>query len=231
MNHRSGFYVALVRAIENQNRSIGIPASLIEPNDQDVIDRIDGKRAGSPQQCIRTFDSSNGSNITVRVARKDPDDVVIGHEDFVVNRIHIQPVAADLRMRALDDPNGCFLSGSCSAKGQDRFRKRIHNKELVVYLVVTNIVHGSGELAGLAIYRSSWRFSAVRQPGERRNLRMSHSIGYQDLVALCVITDRSRISDVEGHLVRRSSADDSRWFDISVRRYRKEKNGMCAHAG
>jgi len=85
-----------------------------------------------------------------------------------------------------------------------------------VYLVVPNIVHRSGQFAGLTIYRSGWRLSAVRQPGERRNLRVGHSVRDQDLIALRVVADRSWVTYVEGYLVRWPATDYSLPIRLSL---------------
>jgi hypothetical protein len=58
-------------------------------------------------------------------------------------------------------------------------------------------MHCSGQFAGLAVQRSGWSLSSVRQPGERRNLRMSHSIGHENLFPFAVIADGTGIADHE----------------------------------
>src|SRR5205823_9019238 len=124
-------------------------------------------------------------------------------------RVYIQPVAADFGVGSLDDSNGTFLSAGSSAKRQDRVCKRIHDKKLIMYLIVANVVHRPGQFAHLAVYSSGRRLCSVRQPGERRNLRMGHSVRHQNLAPLRIISDGPGITDIEGRLVGGSSPDYS----------------------
>src|SRR5207245_2728235 len=126
-------------------------------------------------------------------------------------------------MGALNDSNGTFLSSGPSAERQDRICKRVAHDKFIMYLIVANIVHGSGQFAGLAKHRAGWSLSFVRQPGECRNLRMGHSVGHQDLVSLRVVPDRSGVTNVESCGVGRSSPDYSQRLEISVCPPRKHK--------
>ena len=84
-------------------------------------------------------------------------------------------------------------------------------------------------MAILAEDRSSGGFCFVRQPGEYRNLRMSHSVGYQNLVAFGVVAYSPGITDVQSYTACRGSANCSYWRDIAICRYREDGDGRVAH--
>jgi hypothetical protein len=56
-------------------------------------------------------------------------------------------------------------------------------------------VHGAPELGLLAFDLTHRHVVAVRQPGERRDLRVGHSVGNEYLLAFGVIRNRMRVAD------------------------------------
>ena len=68
---------------------IRIVLLLVESYDEDIVNRIDGNGLGPRELCVRTLNNADGSDVTVRLARIDPDSVVIRYEDLVVNRVYI----------------------------------------------------------------------------------------------------------------------------------------------
>jgi len=61
------------------------------------------------------------------------------------------------------------------------------NGEFVVHGIVRDPMHGSPQKAALPIDPANWLCSIDRHTGEDRNLRVSHSIGNQNLLAFGVI--------------------------------------------
>src|SRR5262249_16824723 len=162
-DHGPGLYVAVICAIENQKRSVGIPLPLVESDDEYVVDGVHRERVGVRKLGFRTLDNAKWCNVSVCFAGKDLDLVAISNEDSVADRIHVHTISTKLDVRALNDTDRSFLSGRTSAEREDRFRERIHDIELVVHFVVADIVHCSRQLAGLAIDRSNGLLCSVRQ--------------------------------------------------------------------
>ena len=123
-----------------------------------------------------------------------------------MNRIHVQPAANGAGLRALDDSNRSFLSIGSAAERQDCLSVRNGYDNFVMHRIVTYIVHRSRKFAGLTVQCSNWGLSAVRQPGEYRNLRMGHSVGYENLLAFGIVADRSGIADHEADCSSGSSS-------------------------
>jgi hypothetical protein len=63
-------------------------------------------------------------------------------------------------------------------------RKWIGDDEFVVGRIVSDIVHGSPQQCFLSGDNALWQLCSIRQPGECRNLRVSHSVRHQNLIAL-----------------------------------------------
>ena len=102
-----------------------------------------------------------------------------------------------------------------AAEHENRLRELIGDDDLVVDLVVADVVHGAREQRGLSCNRPRRRFP-VRQPGECRNLRVSHSIRDEDLVALGVVGDPAGIADRQRLLAERRAANRAQRRDVAV---------------
>jgi hypothetical protein len=73
-------------------------------------------------------------------------------------------------------------------------RKLLGYRKFVMNRIIDDPVHCPAQLTALAFNPPKWLCSSLRQPGEDRNLRMGHSIRYQDFFAFCVIGDGMRIA-------------------------------------
>src|SRR5262249_4580361 len=90
-----------------------------------------------------------------------------------------------------------------TAECKNRLRERIGHEDLVAGSRISNVVHGSAELGFLSGQGSRRSIGALRQPGKSRNLRMSHSVRYQNLIAFAVVSDRAWITDLKSGRARR----------------------------
>jgi len=117
------FDITAVGALENQE---GSPLTLIHwatslsgsrwrpgaRGDNHVVDWIDSERLHIVQLRIGTSDNADRRNVSVAIPGEYQDLVMIGNVNFVVHRIHIQPVHLSFQPRigALDDSNGGFFA-------------------------------------------------------------------------------------------------------------------------
>ena len=95
----------------------------------------------------------------------------------------------------LKDSNGRLVSIGTASEIHDRLRKRAGYNNLVVAVVVINVVRVPHQLRGLSCNISHRRHIAVRQPGERRDLRVGHSVEGDKLTSLGVVRHRSDIAE------------------------------------
>src|SRR5438128_2201246 len=101
-------------------------------NDQYVVDRIDGDRLRLPKSCIGPLQNANRRDVSIAFSRIDPDFIIRGHEDLVVDWIDIEAACSDSGVWPLNDSNGAFLSISASLECQDRVGVGNRNNKLVV---------------------------------------------------------------------------------------------------
>ena len=72
----------------------------------------------------------------------------------------------------------------CSSDLENGLSKLLRNRKLIVDFIVSKPVHRAAQQRFLTFELSNGLCVLIRQPGEYRNLRMSHSVGNQDLLPL-----------------------------------------------
>ena len=107
----------------------------------------------------------------------------------------------------------------------------LRHHELVVDGIVRDSMHGPAQQAPLPVHLPNRLCCIFRQPGEHRNLRMSHSIRNQDLLALSVVRDGMRIPESRHGLIGRRAPDHTQGRYIPVRVRIVHRGGVVSEIG
>ena len=164
--------------------------------------------------------------------RKNEDLVTLRHKNLVIGGVDFQRVCANqLRFGSLDHADRSFLSVGPAAEGEDRLRKRVIDVELVASFVVADIMHCPAEFGCLSEDPPPWSVASLRQPGEGRNLRMGHSVRYQEFVPFGVVGDGARVPDLEGGCTVGCGSDCADRRRVPLGRAGINRRAMIAHVG
>ena len=106
-----------------------------------------------------------------------------------------------MRIWPLDHSNGRSLPISSPAENQDGLRQQAHDHYFVVKVVIRKSMHRPADQRLLTFQNSNRWCIFPRQPGEARNLRMHHSIRYQDFFPLTVVDQGFDLAQFQGLLV------------------------------
>jgi len=88
------------------------------------------------------------------------------------------------------------LSCGASFEHEDRASFGIADDEFVINGIVFQIVIRTANQRRLAGNSSNRRRITIRQPGECRNLRESHSVRHQNLIAFGVVRQRAMLPNI-----------------------------------
>ena len=109
---------------------------------------------------------------------------------------------ASLGAWTVNHPKGRLCAAGIASEAQDRLAELRRHDDAVRNLVVRDPVHRPAQPGGLSFDSPNRLRSSVRQPGEHRNLRVGHSVRYQDFLALGVIGQRARVPDHQRGFLR-----------------------------
>src|SRR5213080_451246 len=82
--------------------------------------------------------------------------------------------------------------------------------------VICKTMHRSADQRLLSLEHSNRRCIFLCQPGESRNLRMSHSVRHQDLFALTVVDESLGFAKSQRDLIPRRTADRAERCNVAV---------------
>src|SRR5262249_8281032 len=111
-----------------------------------------------------------------------------------------------------------FLSVRTATEHQNCLCQWTGDRDFIMDRIVCQIVHGPADQRFLSSESASGRSVFLRQPGECRNLRMVHSVWYQQFVALAIVSDRLRLTEVQSDSVQWCAADGANGGDVAIRR-------------
>src|ERR1700686_3650995 len=140
-----------------------------------------------------------------------------GHQNFSVLGIDADRVRRNQSgARPLNHANRRFVSIGAATKYQNGVGQGIGHDNFVVHGVVRQTMNRPPEPGALTRDYSVWPSISICQPGKRRDARLAHSIGHQDLAALGVVSERHRIAEPGRGSPRWRAAHSSFWRDVSV---------------
>ncbi len=216
LDHCSRRRISAGGPIKNQHRTTTV-------DEQEVMNRIYTDRRNAPDFRVGPAEDSFGSHISIRVPRKYQNTAGSnGKDDLIINRVHAHLIESAvcrtqyLSMGSLDDANGPFFSVSPSPEYQDRLCQRTRHNDFIVHRIVCKAVHGPADQSLLAFQNSNGRRILLRQPGEDRNLRMSHSVRHQYLFAFTVVGDGLSLAEFQRSFAERRTADRAYRRDVAI---------------
>ena len=97
--------------------------------------------------------------------------------------------------------------------------------------VVADVMHSPAQSRLLPVQQSCGYGTVFRQPGEYRDLRVSHSVRHQDFLSLAVIASGAWIPDGQSKFTLGRITDGSNGRYVSVCIERVNGRGVVAHIG
>ena len=177
-------------------------------NHQQIVDRVYGHSLNVVQPRIGSFQNPDGSNVSIRTPREDKHTAVLRDKDFSMRCIYRHCLRTqDLSFRADDFTNGSDISVGVAAKREDGPGMIRRDEDFIGYRIIGHIVNRAVEQRVLSCNRSHRLCATIRQPGECRNLRIAHSVGYQEIFSFGVVSNRVRIAQHGRRFFGTSSAD------------------------